>query len=58
MIEKNPFLKNLKDNNSKSFYGQRQKYTDIETLGKIKKSVIQIDKNDSAEIFNLKILIL
>ncbi len=53
-IEKNQFLKNLKDNNSKSFYGQRQKYTDIETLGKIKKSVIQIDKNDSAEIFRFK----
>ncbi len=53
-IEKNQFLKDLKDNNSKSFYGQRQKYTDIETLGKIKKNVIQVDKNDSAEIFRFK----
>jgi len=44
-------LENLKKNNSKKFYDERLKYTDIETLAKIKKSVVKIDKNDSAEIF-------
>ncbi len=50
----NPFLENLKKKNIKTFYDQRQKYTDIETLGKIKKSVIKLDKNESAEIFRFK----
>ena len=40
-IEKNQFLKNLKDKKLEKFYDQRQKYTDIETLGKIKKNVIK-----------------
>ncbi len=53
-IDKNKFLKNLKDKNLKKFYDQRQKYTNIETLGKIKKNVIKLDKNDSAEIFRFK----
>jgi len=47
----NPFLDNLKSKKTKTFYEERQKYTNIETLGKIKKSVTKIDKNDSAEIF-------
>ena len=50
-IDSNPFLENLKKNSSKKFYDERQKYTNIETLAKIKKSVVKIDKNDSAEIF-------
>ncbi len=50
----NEFLNNLKKKNLKKFYDQRQKYTNIETLGKIKKSVIKVDKNDSAEIFRFK----
>jgi len=50
-IDNNPFLENLKKNSSKKFYDERQKYTNIETLAKIKKSVVKIDKNDSAEIF-------
>ena len=50
-IENNKFLQNLKNKNLKNFYGQRQKYTEIETLGKIKKSVIKLDRNESAEIF-------
>ena len=50
-IENNSFLENLKNNNSKKFYDERQKYTNIETLAKIKRSVVKIDKNDSAEIF-------
>ena len=53
-IENNEFLLNLKKKNLKNFYDQRQKYTDIETLGKIKKTVIKLDKNDSAEIFRFK----
>ncbi len=53
-IEGNKFLKNLKDKKLEKFYDQRQKYTDIETLGKIKKSAIKLDKNDSAEIFRFK----
>jgi len=50
-IENNSFLENLKKNSSKKFYDERQKYTNIETLAKIKKSVVKIEKNDSAEIF-------
>ncbi len=53
-VENNNFLKHLKDKKLKKFYDQRQKYTDIETLGKIKKNVIKKDKNDSAEIFRFK----
>ena len=47
----NPFLQNLKNKKLKNFYDERQKYTNIVTLGKIKKSVTKIDKNESAEIF-------
>ena len=50
-IDNNPFLNNLKKKSSNKFYDERQKYTNIETLAKIKKSVVKIDKNDSAEIF-------
>ena len=50
----NPFLENLKRKGLKTFYDERQKYTDIETLGKIKKTATKIDKNDSAEIFRFK----
>ena len=53
-IENNKFLQNLKNKNLKNFYDQRQKYTEIETLGKIKKSVIKLDRNESAEIFRFK----
>ncbi len=53
-IKTNPFLANLKNKNTKKFYDQRQKYTDIETLGKVKKAVVKIDKNDSAEIYRFK----
>ena len=53
-IKNNSFLENLKNKSAKKFYDQRQKYTDIETLGKVKKSVIKIDKNDSAEIYRFK----
>ena len=53
-IGDNKFLMNLKNKNIKSFYDQRQKYTKIETLGKVKKGVMKLDKNDSAEIFRFK----
>ena len=53
-LNNNDFLKNLKDQNLEKFYDQRQKYTDIETLGKIKPKAIKIDKNNSAEIYRFK----
>ena len=53
-IKGNKFLNDLKDKKLKNFYDQRQKYTEIDTLGKIKKSVIKLDKNDSAEIYRFK----
>ena len=53
-IEDNKFLNELKNKKISNFYDQRQKYTSIETLGKIKKNVIKLDKNDSAEIFRFK----
>ena len=53
-VNDNKFLYSLKEKNLTTFYGERQKYTDLETVGKIKKTVIKIDKNDSAEIFRFK----
>ena len=53
-VNNNDFLKNLKDKNIKKFYDERQKYTNIKTLGKVKKSVIKLDKNESAEIYRFK----
>ena len=53
-IEDNQFLKNLKVSKKDNFYDKRQKYTDIETLAKIKSAAIKLDKNESAEIFRFK----
>ncbi len=53
-VNKNKFLNNLKENNVETFYDERQKYTDLQTLGKIKKTVIKLEKNDSAEIYRFK----
>ena len=53
-VDDNLFLKNLKDSKKEKFYDQRQKYTNIETLGKIKKTFVKLDKNKSAEIFRFK----
>jgi len=50
----NKFLENLSNNKSENFYGGRQLYTDIETLGKIKIQAIKIDNNKSAEIYRFK----
>ncbi len=53
-INNNKFLNSLREKNIESFYDERQKYTDLQTLGKIKKTVIKLDKNDSAEIYRFK----
>ena len=50
----NKFLENLSSNKDENFYGERQLYTEIETLGKIKPKAIKIDKNKSADIFRFK----
>ena len=47
----NNFLENLSKSKNKNFYGERQLYTNIETLGKIKPKAIKVDKNKSAEIY-------
>ena len=53
-FENNSFLENLSKSNNENFYGERQLYTDIETLGKIRPSAIKVDKNKSAEIHRFK----
>jgi len=47
----NIFLKDLAKTKNEKFYGERQKYTDIQTLGKVKKTALSIDGNKSAEIY-------
>ena len=47
----NNFLENLSKNKNEDFYGERQKYTNIETLGKVKKIALSTDGNDSAKIY-------
>ena len=47
----NNFLENLSKTKNEKFYGERQKYTNIETLGKVKKTASNIDGNDSAKIY-------
>ncbi len=53
-FEKNKFLESLSKTKDENFYGERQQYTDIETLGKIKPKAIKIDKNKSADIYRFK----
>ena len=53
-FENNKFLENLSNTKNENFYGERQLYTEIETLGKIKPKAIKIDKNKSAEIYRFK----
>jgi 3-hydroxyacyl-CoA dehydrogenase len=50
----NEFLENLSKSKNQDFYGFRQKYTEIETLGKVKKKAVSIDGNDSAQIYRFK----
>ncbi len=47
----NSFLENLSITKNENFYGERQKYTNIETLGKVKKTASSLDGNDSAKIY-------
>ncbi len=47
----NNFLENLSNSKDENFYGERQKYTSIETLGKIKKTASSVDGNSSASIY-------
>jgi len=49
--EGNKFLENLSKTKNEKFHGIRQKYTDIETLGKVKKTATNIDGNSSASIY-------
>ena len=53
-FENNKFLENLSKTKDENFYGERQIYTDIQTLGKIRPSAIKLDKNNSAEIYRFK----
>ncbi len=53
-FENNNFLKNLEKTKNENFYGERQLYTSIETLGKIKPKAIKLDKNKSADIYRFK----
>ena len=50
-FEGNNFLENLSKTKNENFYGERQKYTSIETLGKVKKTSTSIDGNSSASIY-------
>ncbi len=50
-FENNKFLEDLSKSKDENFYGERQQYTDLETLGKIKPKAIKLDKNNSAEIY-------
>jgi 3-hydroxyacyl-CoA dehydrogenase len=47
----NNFLENLAKTKNQNFYGERQKYTNIETLGKVKKKAVSVDGNNSAQIY-------
>ncbi len=50
----NKFLENLAKSKNENFYGERQKYTKIETLGKVKRKAQGIDGNSSAQIYKFK----
>ena len=52
--ESNKFLENLAQSKNENFYGERQKYTNIETLGKVKKTASSVDGNSSASIYRFK----
>ena len=53
-FKNNKFLENLSKSLDENFYGQRQLYTEIETLGKIKTTATNVDKNKSAEIYRFR----
>ena len=47
-FEGNKFLENLSKNKDENFYGERQIYTDIQTLAKVRPTALKLDKNNSA----------
>ena len=49
--KENIFLEDLAKTKNEKFYGERQKYTDIQTLGKVKKTALSVDGNKSAKIY-------
>ncbi len=53
-FENNKFLEDLSEKNNENFYGERQLYTQIETLGKIKAKVVKLEKNNSTEIYRFR----
>ena len=53
-FENNKFLENLSQSKDENFYGERQQYTDLETLGKIKPRATKLDKNNSAETYRFQ----
>jgi len=50
----NDFLESLAKSKNEKFYGDRQKYTTIQTLGKAKKTATSIDGNNSAQIYRFQ----
>ncbi len=50
----NNFLEELNKNKDEDFYGERQKYTNIETFGKVKKTAMSLDGNDSGKIYRFQ----
>ena len=50
----NNFLESLSKTKNEDFYGERQKYTNIETLGKVKKTAKSLDGNESAKIYRFQ----
>jgi len=53
-FEENEFLESLSKTKNQDFYGSRQKYTEIETLGKVKKKAMSIDGNNSAQVYRFQ----
>ncbi len=53
-FEGNEFLEKLSKSKDQNFYGSRQKYTEIETLGKVKKKAMSIDGNNSAQVYRFQ----
>ena len=55
----NDFLESLAKTKNEKFYGERQKYTEIETLGKVKKKALSVQMEMILHRFiDLKIIIL
>ncbi len=48
-LKANEFIKNLYNKKTESFYGKRQNYTNLETLGKVKQ-LAKIDKDNASAI--------